>query len=160
LTALSESGLIAHLTETIITMKKLITLALLLSFISCPVLFASPDKDTLIAAEKKAWQDIKDKKFDDFKKVFAPDFKGVYADGINNVDKEMAGVSQIDLKSFTLGDIEVTMVGKDAALLTYSVTGELSQDGNSASTKMNAASVWKKEGNDWKLAFHTDVEAK
>ena len=140
-------------------MKKLIALALLVSFATSTTLFAS-DKDTLIAAEKKCWQDIKDKKFDDFKKVFASDFKGVYADGINNLDKEMDGVKKIDLKSFTLGDIEVTMIGKDAALLTYSVTGEMTQDGNSASAKMNAASVWKKEGNDWKVAFHTDVEAK
>ena len=141
-------------------MKKLIALALLVSFATSTALFASPEKDALIAAEKKAWQDIKDKKFDDFKKVFASDFKGVYADGINNLDKEMDGVKKIDLKSFTLGDIEVTMIGKDAALLTYSVTGEMTQDGNSASAKMNAASVWKKEGNDWKVAFHTDVEAK
>ena len=140
-------------------MKKLIALALLVSFVTSTALFAS-DKETLIAAEKKVWQDIKDKKFDDFKKVFASDFKGVYADGINNLDKEMEGVKKLDLKSYTLSDIEVTMIGKDAALLTYTVTGEVTQDGKDASTKMNVASVWKKEGNDWKVAFHTDVEAR
>jgi hypothetical protein len=141
-------------------MKKLIALTLLVSFATSTALFASPDKDTLIAAEKKAWQDIKDKKFDDFKKVFASDFKGVYADGINNLTKEMDDVKKLDLKSYTLGDIEVTMIDKDAALLTYTVTGEVAQGENSASTKMNAASIWKKEGSDWKIAFHMDVEAK
>ena len=130
-----------------------------MSFTTSTALFASPEKDALIAAEKKAWQDIKDKKFDDFKKVFASDFKGVYADGINNLDKEMDGVKKIALTSYTLGDIDVTMIGKDAALLAYSVTVAGSQDGKEVSTKMNAASVWKKEGNDWKVAFHTDMKA-
>jgi predicted alpha/beta hydrolase len=62
----------------------------------------------------------------------------------------MEGVRKIDLKSFTWAT-SVT-IGKDAALLTYSVTGEIAGL-SSASSKMNAASVWK-EGNDWKAASH------
>ena len=141
-------------------MKKPIALALVVSFATAGALPASPDKDTLVAAEKSAWQNIKDKKFDDFKKIFSSDFKGVYADGIHNLDKEMNGVKNLDIKSFTLGDIDVTMIDKDAALLTYSVTAEFSQNVKSASNKMNAASIWKKEGNDWRVVFHTDVDAK
>ena len=141
-------------------MKKPIALGLVALFATSAVLFASPDKDTLVTAEKNAWQDIKDKKWDDFKKIFSADFKGVYADGINNLDKEMSGVKGIDLKSYTLGDIDVTLIDKDAALLTYTATIEGTQDGKDASGKMNAASVWKKEGNDWRCVFHTDAQTK
>src|SRR5438874_10179974 len=129
-------------------MKKLVALALVGFLATSAGLFASPDKDALIIAEKKAWQDIKDKKWDDFKKVFSADFRGVYGSGITKLDQEMTEVKSLDLKSYTLGDIDVVMFNKDAAILTYSVTVEGTEGGKDASGKMNAASVWKKEGND------------
>jgi len=140
-------------------MKKLIALALIGLFATSAAVFASPDKDTLVAAEKNAWQNLKDKKWDDFKKVFSSDFKGVYSSGITTMDQENAEVKTLDLKSFTLGDIDVVMIDKDAALLTYSAKVEGTEGGKDASGKMNVASVWKKEGNDWRLVYHTDVKA-
>ena len=140
-------------------MKKLVALAAVGFLATSAGLFASPDKDALITAEKNAWQNIKDKKFDDFKKVFSNDFRGVYGSGINKLDQEMTEVKTVELKSYTLGDIDVVMIDKDTALLSYSVTIEASEAGKEASGKMNAASVWKKEGNDWRLAFHTDIKA-
>ena len=141
-------------------MKKLIALALVGLFATSAAVFASPDKDAVTTAEKNAWQNIKDKKLDDFKKIFSADFKGVYSDGINGVDKEMAGVKGLELKSYDLGSIEVTMIDKDAALITYTVSVEGTQDGKDISGKMKAASVWKKEGNDWRCVFHTDAPTK
>jgi len=140
-------------------MKKLIALALLALIATSTALFASPDKDALTTAEKNAWQSIKDKKWDDFKKLFSADFKGVYASGINTTDKEITEVKTLDLKSYDLGDIGVVMIDKDAALLTYTAKVEGTEDGKDVSGKMNAASVWKKEGNDWRLVFHTDMKA-
>jgi len=140
-------------------MKKLIALALLTLFATSTALFASPDKDTLITAEKNAWQSLKDKKWDDFKKIFSADFRGVYGSGINKLDKEMSEVKTLDLKSYTLGDMEVVFIDKDAVLLAYPVTVEGTEDGKDASGKMNAASIWKKEGNDWRCVFHTDMKA-
>jgi hypothetical protein len=147
-------------TRTKEPVKKLIAFALVAVFATSAAVFASPDKDTLVAAEKNAWQNIKDKKWDAFTKIFSADFKGVYADGINSLDKEMTDVKKLDVKSYTLGDIAVVFIDKDAALLTYAATVEGTQEGKDASGKMNAASVWKKEGNDWRCVFHTDVQAK
>jgi len=142
-------------------MKKLIALALIGLFASSAAVFASPDKDALIAAEKNAWENIKAKKWDDFKKIFSADFRGVYADGINKLDKEMEDVKAVELKSYSLGDIDFVSIDKDAAMLTYTATVEGTQAGKDVSSKMNAASVWKKEGNDWRCVFHTDaVQAK
>lgn len=140
-------------------MKKLIAIALITLVATSAAVFASPDKDTLIAAEKNAWQNIKDKKWDDFKKVFSADFRGVYTDGITKLDKEISDVKKIELKLYTLGDIDVVFIDKDAALLTYFVTLEGTEGGKDASGKMNAASIWKKEGADWRCAFHTDMKA-
>lgn len=141
-------------------MKKLIALTVIGLFAASAAVFASPDKDALITAEKNAWQNIKDKKWDDFKKIFSADFRGVYADGINKLDKEMAGVKGLDLKSYDLGDIDFVSIDKDAAMVVYTATVEGTQDGKDVSGKINAASVWKKEGNDWRCVFHTDVQTK
>src|SRR5436190_18015872 len=124
-------------------MKKLIALALVTLFATSAAVLAA-DKDALVMAEKNAWQNIKDKKWDDFKKIFSSDFRGVYASGINRLDKEMTEVKKFDLKSYTLGDIDIVFVDKDAALLTYSVTMEGTNDGKDVSGKSNNASLWKK----------------
>jgi hypothetical protein len=139
-------------------MKKLIALVLVALFASSAAVLAA-DKDDLITAEKNAWQNIKDKKWDDFKKIFSADFRGVYGSGINKLDKEMTEVKMLDLKSYTLGDIDVVFIDKDAALLTYSVTSQGTEDGKDISGKQNAASIWKKEGSDWRCVFHTDMKA-
>ena len=139
-------------------MKKLIALALVTLFATSAAVLAA-DKDAVVMAEKNAWQNIKDKKWDDFKKIFSADFRGVYASGINKLDKEMTEVKTFDLKSYTLGEIDVVFIDKDAALLTYPVTFEGTEGGKDASGKMNAASIWKKEGNDWRCVFHTDMKA-
>src|SRR5438874_13787775 len=99
-------------------MKKLIALALITLFAASAAVFGSPDKDALITAEKNAWQNIKDKKWDYFKKIFSADFRGDYASGINKLDKEMIEVKTLDLKSYTLGDLDVVFIDKDEALLT------------------------------------------
>src|SRR5213076_256723 len=116
-------------------MKKLVALALVGLFAASANLFASPDKDALITAEKNAWQNIKDKKWDDFKKIFSSDYRGVYANGINKLDKEISDVKGLDLKSYTLGEVDVVFIDKDAGLLTYSVTMQGTQESKDISGK-------------------------
>lgn len=140
-------------------MKKLLSLAVTAFFAMAALSLASPDKDAIIAGEKDAWQNIKDKKFDVFQKMLATDFRGVYASGINKADKELASVRTLDFKSFTLGEMDVVFINKDAAMVTYQVTIQGTEGGKDISGKANAASIWKKDGNDWRIAFHTDVKA-
>ena len=120
---------------------------------------ASPDKETILQTEKNIWQLLKDKKFDDFQKHIAADFRGVYGSGITKRDQEIADVKKLDLRSFTLSDLDLVMLDKDAALVTYTVAAEGTSEGKDIPPKMHAATVWKKEGNDWRVVFHTDVKA-
>jgi hypothetical protein len=140
-------------------MKKLLSLAVTTFFATSAIALASPDKEMIVAAEKDAWQNIKDKKFDLFQKMLATDFRGVYASGINKADKEMAEVRTLDFKSLTLGEMDVVFVDKDSAMVTYQVTIQGTEGSKDISGKANAASVWKKDGNDWRVVFHTDVRA-
>ena len=139
-------------------MKKLLLLALTTLF-AMSVALASPDKEAVAAAEKAAWQNLTDKKFDAFQKMLATDFRGVYAEGIHKADAEMAEVRTLDFKSFVLGELDVVFLAKDMAMVTYQVTIEGTEGGKDISGKANAASIWKKDGNDWHVFFHTDVKA-
>lgn len=140
-------------------MKKLLTLTVTTFFALSAIALAAPDKDTILAAEKDTWQTIKDKKFDVFQKMLSADFRGVYASGINKADKEVADVRKLEFKSFTFGEMDLVFIDKDAALVTYQVTIQGTEGGKDISGKTNAATVWKKDGNDWRIAFHTDVKA-
>jgi hypothetical protein len=140
-------------------MKKLLSLAVTTFFSMSAIALASPDKETIVAAEKDAWQNIKDKKFDLFQKMLTADFRGVYASGINTADKELASVRTLDFKSFALGEMDVVFIDKDTAMVTYQVTIQGTEDGKDISGKANAASIWKKVGNEWRVIFHTDVRA-
>jgi hypothetical protein len=140
-------------------MTKILSLALTSFFAMTTISFASAEKDTIFAAEKGAWQSIKDKKFDQFQKMLASDFRGVYANGINNADKEVAEVRTLDFKSFTLGEMDLVFITKDTAMVTYQVNIQGTQGGKDISGKANAASIWKKDGNDWRVVFHTDMKA-
>ena len=146
-----------HLTKE--PMKKLLTITATTLLALVATSFAASDKDAVIQAEKSIWQTVKDKKFDDFKKMLSADFRAVYASAINKMEKEVADIKKVDMKSVTFGDMDVVFIDKDAALLTYQVTVEGTEDGKNVSGKWNAASVWKKEGSDWKAAFHSEVKA-
>ena len=139
-------------------MKKTFTLTVITIFALAAMAFAA-DKDAIVTAEKAAWQTIKDKKFDQFQKMLGTDFRGVYTRGINKADTEATEVRTLDLKSYTLGEIDVVFINKDTAMTVYSVTIDGTEDGKDISGKMNAASVWKKDGNDWRVVFHTDMKS-
>jgi hypothetical protein len=139
-------------------MKRTINLTIT-TFLAMAAVALAADKDAIVAAEKAAWQSIKDKKFDQFQKMLGADFRGVYASGINKADTEATEVRTLDLKSYTLGEIDVVFINKDTVMTVYSVTIDGTEGSKDISGKMNAASVWKKDGNDWRVVFHTDIKA-
>ena len=75
-------------------MKKLITYTVTALFATIAWSMAGPDKDAMEAKEKAAWQSFKDKKADEFKKVVDKDIRCVYADGVSNLEKELADMKK------------------------------------------------------------------
>lgn len=67
--------------------------------------------------------------------MLATDFRGVYASGIDKADKELASVRTLDFKSFTLGEMDVVFIAKDAAIVTYQVTTQGTEGGKDISGK-------------------------
>ena len=121
---------------------------------------AASTEDVMQEKEKAAWQAFKDKKTDDFKKVVSPNLVAVYAEGMSDVQKELADMQKWDMKSFAISDYKVTSDGSDTVVTTYKVTIEGAYDGKDQTGTYNAASVWKKQKGkgEWQAIFHTNVK--
>jgi len=119
---------------------------------------AATNDDALQEKEKAAWQAFKDKKPDDFKKVVSAKFVGVYAEGMSDMQKEVADMQKWDMKSFAISDYKATPAGPDTCITTYKVALEGTYDGQGQSGTYNAASVWKKQKGQWQAIFHTNVK--
>jgi hypothetical protein len=139
-------------------MKKYLAYAMTALFATIAVSLAAPDKETMLTKEKAAWQAFKDKKADDFKKVVSAEMMAVYADGMADVQKEVAEMEKWDMKSFSISDYKVTASGSDVVITTYKVAIQGTYGGKDASGTYNAGSVWKNEKGEWRAIFHTNIK--
>jgi len=119
---------------------------------------AASTEDMMQEKEKAAWQAFKDKKPDDFKKVVSANLVAVYAEGVSDMQKELADMQKWDMKSFAISDYKVMSAGSDTCVTSYKVAIEGTYDGKDQTGTYNAASVWKKNKSGWQAIFHTNVK--
>jgi len=141
-------------------MNKLLSVTAITFLALAASALAAPDSGAIMTAEKNAWAAVKDKNFDAFQKMLAPDFRGVYPHSINNVSQELTEVRSVSFQSVKLGKMDVVFIDSATALVTYGVTVKGTASGKDISGKEHAASVWKKDGKTWRVAFHTDMPVK
>jgi len=139
-------------------MKKYITYAMTALFATIAVSIAAPNKDTMNAKEKAAWQAFKDKNAADFKKLVDKDIRCVYAEGMSDLQKELDDMKKWDMKSFAISDYTAFSDEPDVMVTTYIVKIEGTFDGKDMSGTYNAGSVWKKEKDAWMAVFHTNIK--
>ena len=139
-------------------MKKYIVYAVTAFFAAIAVSIAAPpDKEALKAREMAAWQAFKDKDAAAFQKVVDKDLRAVYADGIQNMAKELSSMKEWDMRSFAISDYDMFSDEKDIAVTTYTVKVEGTVNGKDMSGTYNAGSVWKLENGQWMAIFHTNI---
>jgi hypothetical protein len=139
-------------------MRKLITHAVVALLATIAISTAATNDDAMLEKEKAAWQSFKDKKPDDFKALVSANVIAVYAEGVSDMQQELAAMQKWDMKSFAISDYKVTSAGFDTVVTTYKVTIDGSFDGKDQSGMYNAASVWKKQKGEWQAIFHTNVK--
>src|SRR6266699_3813575 len=140
------------------TMKKYISYTMMALLGTVALSTAASTEDMMLEKEKAAWQAFKDRKPDDFKKVVSPNLVAVYAEGMSDLQKELADMQKWDMKSFAISDYKVTSDGPGTVVATYKVAVEGTYDGKDQSGTYNAASVWKKQKGEWQAIFHTNVK--
>ena len=139
-------------------MKKYISYTIIALLATAAISAAASTEDMVQEKEKAAWQAFKDKKSDDFKKVVSTNLVAVYAEGMSDMQKELADMQKWDMKSFAISDYKVTANGSDTVVTTYTVKIEGTYDGKDQTGTYNAGSVWKKQNGQWQAVFHTNVK--
>ncbi len=138
-------------------------LILLLAVILSAAAFASAQTDSkteqaLINNEKAAWQNLVNKKYDDFGKLLADDFQGVYSWGVFAKTDEMASVKQVIFKSADVSDVKVKMIDANSAIVTATVKSEMIfPDGKTMTQNVRTTSVVVKRGKQWLCIYHSQV---
>jgi len=138
--------------------KKYISYTIIALLATAAISAAASTEDMVQEKEKAAWQAFKDKKSDDFKKVVSTNLVAVYAEGMSDMQKELADMQKWDMKSFAISDYKVTANGSDTVVTTYTVKIEGTYDGKDQTGTYNAGSVWKKQNGQWQAVFHTNVK--
>lgn len=139
-------------------MKKYISSTIIALLATGAISTAATNDNALQEKENAAWQAFKDKKPADFKKLVAVNMVAVYAEGMSDMQKELADMQKWDMKSFAISDYKVTSYGSDTVISTYKVKVEGTYDAKDQSGTYNAASVWKKQKGEWQAIFHTNVK--
>jgi hypothetical protein len=139
-------------------MRRMITATMIALLATVAISAATTHEDAIMEKEKAAWQAFKDKKPDDFKKVVSANVMAVYAEGVSDMQGELAAMQKWDMKSFAISDYKVTSDGPDTVVTTYKVKVEGTYDGQDQSGTYNAASVWKKQKGEWQAIFHTNIK--
>jgi hypothetical protein len=117
-----------------------------------------PDK-ALIARELELWEIVKNKQLDVFRTYYADNFRAVSSGGITDINQEVEGVRNVELKTYSLADTKVVFPNKDTAVLTYKVTVQGNYQGQDISGVYYASSVWVNQGGKWLAILHTEAKA-
>ena len=109
--------------------------------------------------ETSAWEAYKNEHADAFKKLMSKDYYGEYAEGIKNLDTEVADMAKAELGDYSLADMKVVFPSTDIAVITYKSTIQQTSEGKDMSGTYNSGSIWVKKGGKWLEVFHTEVKA-
>ena len=120
---------------------------------------SATQETTITGLEKSAWEAYKSKQADAFKKLLSKDYCGAYAEGIKNLDTEVADMAMTDLRDYSFADMKVVCPSADVAVVTYKATIQSTSAGQDNSGTYNSASVWCKQGGKWLGVFHSEAKA-
>jgi len=115
--------------------------------------------NALINRELALWEIVKNKQVEAYKTYYADNFSAVYSDGVKDINQEVEGVRNVDLKDYSLTETKVVFPNKGTAVLTYKVTVHGSFKGEDISGVYYASSVWVNQGGKWLAILHTEAKA-
>ena len=121
----------------------------------------APTKDTLMTMEKAGWEAWKNRDAKWTQENASDKFVGLGTAG--RMDKAASIKSYTDqkceIKSYSLTDDQMQMVGPDVAVLTFKGAQDATCDGKKSPANVNAASIYVREGDKWKSAFYAETPA-
>ena len=120
---------------------------------------AAASKEELVAREKQAFEAWKNKDGKFFEGFLIPGFvmmDGAYRGGKDDTAK-MIAANPCQVGASTMTDEKVTNVSPQVAVITMKVTADVTCDGKKMPSPVTSVSVYVREGNEWKGAYHTEI---
>jgi ketosteroid isomerase-like protein len=122
---------------------------------------AAPTKDALLAMDKSAYEAWKTKNTGFWDGFLATNFVGFGQVGRmdrSEAMKQYAG-TDCDVKSYSMSDEQMTPLGNDAAIISYKLAVDGTCGGQKIPAEQWAASMYVRDGDKWKGAFHAETPA-
>ena len=123
----------------------------------------APAADALVALENKAYEAWKNKDGKYFDGFLTTNFVGFDDHGKRPARAEvlkMISEEKCEIKSFSISDPHVTPVGATVAVLTAKATSDYTCNGKPGPSPVTFATVYVKDGDSWKAAYHNEVAIK
>ena len=106
--------------------------------------------DTLIACEHETWRLIKRKDLKGFANCLAEDFYDIFPDGVERTKSELLEfLSEAELKDYRLSDFRVTMLTRNAAIVTYQVNAHAFIQRREIALNNSVTAGWVRRGGRW-----------
>jgi RNA polymerase sigma factor (sigma-70 family) len=120
---------------------------------------AAADKlrETLLALEKQTWEAVKKRDWDALRGTAADDFVAITDDGRVALDEMIKGLAAIRLKDYSLSDVKLTRLTKDAAVLTYKVQVEYAVMRETGKEAWWVSSTWAQRGGKWRNVVYQNT---
>jgi hypothetical protein len=116
----------------------------------------------LVQLEKQFWDAMQRKDGAAAERSTAAEAVVVGAQGVSVIDRKtmakltVEGQWTLEQYEFDEPNMQVRMVSEDVAVVAYKVKERLLVDGQPISLEANDASVWVRDGGEWRCAMHTE----
>jgi hypothetical protein len=147
-------------------MKKIFVLIVIAIAASSAIFGQAKSKDNgnsveaqITALEKAAWEAWKNKNSSWFQTNLAEDALLVNSDGVNNKSQIVKGISDCEIKSYSLNDFKFISLDKNSALVTFTAMQDGACRGVTLPSTVRASSVYVKRGGKWLSVFYTETPA-
>ena len=120
---------------------------------------AGPTQAALVSRETSAYEAWKSKDEKFWETFLSDKFVGWGSSGRldkTSATKEYAG-ADCDIKSYAISDVQMSPLGQNAALITHRITVNGVCGGQKNPPDSWAATVYVRDGNQWKAAFHAEA---
>ncbi len=107
-------------------------------------------EEKIVALEKQGWEAIKEKDWNGLSKLMAEDFVEVGDMGIRGKAAAIEDLkANFGLTEHSMKDAKVLELGKDSALVTYTLTQKGTYKGQEVPPKVNCSATYVRRGGKW-----------
>jgi hypothetical protein len=134
-----------------------------LLFLLLPAATVSAQEDlegTLVTIEKSLWEAWKNKDAKPFEEHITKESVNITAMGITSGKAALIDEitnSDCDVKSYSLSDVKLHRLGKDAAMLTYKAAQDATCAGEKIPAEVLVSSTYVKEADAWRAASYQET---